>query len=156
MRQLEEQQQAERQALEEQLRLAQQEPEPETEPETERTFGTSNFKVEYEKAGIVPIEKAAQIIGKIPEFIHTYCHAHGLASDLQRASAKLFVNELQQEAGEHPEGGGGDLMAEVRHTAALLWTSESRFRGVPEAHVKEFCSLLNGAKHLHELAAQTV
>ena len=47
-------------------------------------------------------------------------------------------------------------MAKVRHTAELLWTSESTFRGMDE-HNKEFCSLLNAAirDDLTELAAPT-
>eukprot|EP01045_Picozoa_sp_COSAG04_P008877 COSAG04_NODE_501_length_13363_cov_9.158137_5_plen_759_part_00 len=142
MRQLEEQQQAERQAHEEQLRLAQQEPEPE--PEPDRTFATSHFKMEYDKARIVPITRAAQIIGKIPEFIHTYCHVHGRDSEADVALAEAFVARLQEEAGQHAEGGAGNLMADVRHTAELLWTSQSTFRGMDD-HNKEFCSLLNAA-----------
>ena len=35
-------------------------------------------------------------------------------------------------------------MAAVRHTAELLWTSQSTFRGMG-VHDKEFCSLLNAA-----------
>ena len=35
-------------------------------------------------------------------------------------------------------------MAPVRHTAELLWTSQSTFNGMDE-HNKEFCSLLNAA-----------
>ena len=35
-------------------------------------------------------------------------------------------------------------MAPVRHTAELLWTSDSTFQGMEE-HNKEFCSLLNAA-----------
>ena len=35
-------------------------------------------------------------------------------------------------------------MAAVRHTATLLWTSQSTFRGMGD-HDKEFCSLLNAA-----------
>ena len=41
-------------------------------------------------------------------------------------------------------GGGGDLLAEVRHTAELLWTSNLRFEWMGD-HAKEFCSMLNGA-----------
>ena len=135
--------------LEEQLRLAQQEPEPE--PEPERTFATSNFKMEYDKAGIVPIVRAAQIIGKIPEFVHTYCYVHGLDSAIQKVAAGAFADRLEQEAGQHPDGGGGDLMAAVRHTAELLWTSDSTFQGMEE-HNKEFCSLLNAAIRLDHAA----
>jgi len=36
-------------------------------------------------------------------------------------------------------------MAPVRATAELLWTSDSKFRGVGDDHNKEFCSLLNAA-----------
>jgi hypothetical protein len=41
-------------------------------------------------------------------------------------------------------GGGGDLLAEVRHTAELLWTSNLRFEWMGD-HAKEFCSMLNAA-----------
>ena len=47
-----------------------------------------NFKQEYEKAGIVPITMAAQIIGKIQEFIFVYCHAHNLTSGPEMAAAQ--------------------------------------------------------------------
>ena len=39
---------------------------------------------------------------------------------------------------------GVDLLAEVQHTAELLWTSASTFEGMGD-HDKEFCSLLNAA-----------
>ena len=126
--------------LEEQLRIAQ-----EPEPEPDRTFANSNFKKEYDAAGRIPIVKAAQIIGKIPDFIHTYCYVHGLVSDSQAVNAEAFADRLQQEVAGHAQGGGGDLMAPVRATAELLWTSASTFRGVGDDHNKEFCSLLNAA-----------
>jgi hypothetical protein len=119
------------------------EPEPEPEPEA-RTFGGSNFKREYDQAGIVPITQAAQIIGEIQKFVFTYCSVYGLNSDLHRVAAQHFSERLQQEAGAHADGGGGDLMAPVRATAELLWTSDSKFAGMGE-HEKEFCSLLNAA-----------
>jgi hypothetical protein len=52
---------------------------------------------------------------------------------------------LQTAVGQHLHGGGGDLLAEVRHTAVMLWTSQDRFEGMGEEHDKEFCSLLNAA-----------
>jgi hypothetical protein len=107
-----------------------------------RTFATSNYKREYDEA--VPISKAAQIVGEISRFIHVYCRVHGRTSESDAALAEAFADRLQQEAGAHADGGGGDLMAPVRATAELLWTSTSKFRGMGE-HEKEFCSLLNKA-----------
>ena len=121
------------------------EPEPEPEPEPEaRTFGGSNFKREYEAAGIVPITLASQVTSEIQKFVFTYCHTHGLTSELQLLAARQFSERLQQQAGTHSDGGGGDLMAPVRATAELLWTSALTFEGM-EAHNMEFCSLLNAA-----------
>ena len=51
----------------------------------------SNFKREYDKTSIVPITKAAQIVGKISEFIHMYCHVNGLTSELEKAAAEAFA-----------------------------------------------------------------
>eukprot|EP01045_Picozoa_sp_COSAG04_P026493 COSAG04_NODE_3688_length_2605_cov_3.627694_2_plen_270_part_00 len=75
-----------------------------------------------------------------------YCHAHNLTSGPEMAAAQLFVNRLQQQVAARPDGGGGgdDLLGEVRHTAELLWTSDTRFEGMGD-HDKEFCSLLNAA-----------
>ena len=42
-------------------------------------------------------------------------------------------------------------MAPVRHTAELLWTSDSTFQGMDE-HNQEFCSLLNAAIRLDHAA----
>jgi hypothetical protein len=107
-----------------------------------RTFATSHYKREYQDT--VPINKAAQIIGEISRFIYVYCRVHGCTSESDTAHAESFVDLLQQEAGAHADGGAGDLMAPVRATAELLWTSASKFRGMGE-HEKEFCSLLNRA-----------
>ncbi len=35
----------------------------------------------------MPITKAAQIIGKISDFVHMYCHVHGLTSEPEKALA---------------------------------------------------------------------
>eukprot|EP01043_Picozoa_sp_COSAG02_P014647 COSAG02_NODE_607_length_19608_cov_33.568968_6_plen_516_part_00 len=119
------------------------EPEPEPEPDLVRpTFGGSNFKREYDAT--VPIEMAAQIIGEIPRFLHTYCRTHHLVSELHKAATSRFATELAQEVGSHPQGGAGNLLAKVEHTSELLWTSQKTFRGMEE-HNKEFCSLLNRA-----------
>jgi hypothetical protein len=69
------------------------------------TFRCSHFKREYEKAGIVPITKAAQIISEISKFVHTYCHVHGLTSELEKAAAESFAERLSAEAGKHVDGG---------------------------------------------------
>ena len=106
--------------------------EPEPEPEVERTFATSNFKREYDAVGIVPITLAAQIIVKIGEFIHMYCHVHNLTAeavhgrDLAKArmvAAQSFVTQLQQQVAARPDGGGNQLLGDVQFTAELLWTS---------------------------------
>jgi hypothetical protein len=81
---------------------------------TQRTFRTSHFKREYEKSGLVPITKAAQIIGKIPEFVHMYCHVHGLSSEAQKVAAEHFAEQLSEQTGQHAHGGGGELMAPVQ------------------------------------------
>jgi hypothetical protein len=114
------------------------------EGEPPHTFATSNFKRAYDQAGVVPITMASQIIGEIPKFVHTYCSVHGLTEPLHQVAAKAFVMKLSQEAGTHPDGGASDLLAEVQHTAELLWTSASTFEGMGD-HDKEFCSLLNAA-----------
>ena len=118
------------------------EPEPEAEPE--RTFACSNFKREYDKTSIIPITKAAQIVGKIPEFIHVYCYVHGVTSGPEKAAAEAFAGRLADEAGKHAAGGGGELTAPVQATAELLWTSASTFSGMG-VHDREFCFLLNAA-----------
>ena len=66
--------------------------------DAQRTFANSNFKREYEESCIVPITKAAQVIGKISEFIHVYCHVHELTSEIQKVAAETFVDRLQKEA----------------------------------------------------------
>ena len=115
------------------------EPEPQVEPEpeveVERTFATSNFKREYDTVGIVSITLAAQIIAKIGEFIHLYCHVHvhNLTAedvhhgrDLAKArmvAAKSFVTQLLQQVATRPDGGGNQLLGDVQFTAELLWTS---------------------------------
>ena len=124
----------------------------------ERTFAQSNFKREYDKAIVVPITLAAQIIGKIQDFIFLYCHAHGLTSGPELQTAMYFADQLQRQVAARPDGGGGggNLLGEVRHTAELLWTSHLRFEGMGD-HAREFCSLLNTAirEDLEELAAPT-
>jgi hypothetical protein len=39
------------------------------------SFDDTNFKREYDKASVVPITLAAQIIGKVQDFIFQYCSA---------------------------------------------------------------------------------
>ncbi len=107
-----------------------------------KTFKNSHFKREYESTGMVPITKAAQIIGEIPEFLHTYCYVHGLTSDAEKVATEAFAERLSAEAGMHTDGAGGELTAPVQATAELLWTSAKTFEGMGE-HNKEFCSLLN-------------
>ena len=75
----------------------------------QRTFANSNFKREYDESGIVPITKAAQIISKISDFIHVYCHVHGLTSELQKVAAETFVDRLQKEAVRVPSHFSGDV-----------------------------------------------
>ena len=74
-------------------------------------------------AGFIPITKAAQVTSDIQKFVFAYCQVHGLNSELQLLAAEQFSKRLQQEAGRHADGGGGDLMAPVRATAALLQRS---------------------------------
>jgi hypothetical protein len=128
----------------------------EPEPEPERTFASSNFKRAYVEAGIVPINNADQVTSEIQKFVFTYCHAYGVNSELQLIAATQFSDRLRQQAGAHEDGGGGDLMAPVRATAELLWTSALTFVGMSE-HDKEFCWLLNKAirDDLPELAPPT-
>ena len=130
--------------------------ESEPEPEPERTFASSNFKRAYVEAGIVPINNADQVTSEIQKFVFIYCHAYGVNSELQLIAATQFSDRLRQQAGAHEDGGGGDLMAPVRATAELLWTSALTFVGMSE-HDKEFCWLLNKAirDDLPELAPPT-
>ena len=124
----------------------------------ELTFADTSFKREYDTASVVPITLAAQIIGKVQDFIFHYCYAHGLTSGPELQSAKYFADQLHRQVAARPDGGGGggDLLAAVRHTAELLWTSDLRFEGMGD-HAKEFCSLLNAAirEDLDELASPT-
>ena len=124
----------------------------------ELTFADTCFKREYDKASVVPITLAAQVIGKVQDFIFQYCYAHGLTSGPELQSAKYFADQLQRQVAARPDGGGGggDLLAGVRHTAELLWSSNLRFEGMGD-HAKEFCSLLNAAirEDLDELASST-
>jgi hypothetical protein len=107
-----------------------------------RTFATSNFKHEYEF--VVPIETAAQIIGEIPRFIITYLNVHGRTTEADTTLGQAFAKKLAEEAGAHAHGGGGNLLADVGHTAEVLWTSASKLLGI-DGHRMEFCSLLNAA-----------
>ena len=47
---------------------------------------------------------------------------------------------LQRETGEHDDV---DVLGRLGHTATLLWTSAHKLSGVPVAHNKELCSLVN-------------
>ena len=92
------------------------------------------------------------------DFIFQYCYAHGLTSGLELQSAKYFADQLQRQVAARPDGGAGgrDLLAAVRHTTELLWSSNLRFEGMGD-HARESCSLLNAAirEDLDELASPT-
>ena len=93
---------------------------------------------------VVPIETAAQIIGEIPRFIFTYLRVHDRTTEADTTLGQVFAKTLTEEAGAHAHGGGGNLLADVHHTAEVLWTSASKLLGI-DGHRMEFCSLLNAA-----------
>jgi hypothetical protein len=107
---------------------------------------------------VVPITLAPQIIDNMQDFIFQYCYAHGLTSGLELQSAKYYADQLQRQVAARPDGGAGgrDLLAAVRHTTELLWSSNLRFEGMGD-HARESCSLLNAAirEDLDELASPT-
>ena len=112
-----------------------------------RTFAGSHFKREYNASGRVPITHATQVLGNLVTFVHTYCHVHGLDSELEKVAAARFVEQLQRAvAGHHGHHAAAiaAMLGEVGATAELLWTSDEIFVGMNE-HAKEFCSLLNAA-----------
>ncbi len=111
------------------------------------TFAGSHFKREYDVAGRVPVTHATQVLGSLVTFVHTYCHVHGLDSELEKVAAARFVEQLQRAvAGHHGHHAAAiaAVLGEVGATAELLWTSKQIFVGMNE-HAKEFCSLLNAA-----------
>ncbi len=111
------------------------------------TFANSHFKREYDAAGRVPITHATQVLGNLVTFVHTYCHVHGLDSELEKVAAARFVEQLQHAVADHhgPHAAAiTAMLGEVGATAELLWTSTQIFVGMNQ-HAKEFCSLLNAA-----------
>ena len=112
-----------------------------------RTFAGSHFKREYNAPGRVPITHATQVLGNLVTFLHTYCHVHGLDSELEKVAAARFVEQLQRAVAVHHGHHAAAIAAmlgEVGATAELLWTSDKILVGMNE-HAKEFCSLLNAA-----------
>ena len=65
------------------------------------------FKREYDKASVVPITLAPQIIDNMQDFIFQYCYAHGLTSGLELQSAKYYADQLQRQVVARPDGGAG-------------------------------------------------
>jgi hypothetical protein len=87
------------------------------------------------------------VLGNLVTFVHTYCHVHGLDSELEKVAAARFVEQLQHAVADHhgPHAAAiTAMLGEVGATAELLWTSSQIFVGMNQ-HAKEFCSLLNAA-----------
>ena len=118
------------------------EPEPEPEPEPEAclapTLATSHFMAHY-NAVIAP-KYATEVLPPVLHFLRAYADSHGLSAHMARVE-EFFV-ELQRQTGGHAEV---DVLGKLGPTATLLWTSAIKLKGVPLAHTKELCSLINAA-----------
>ena len=85
---------------------------------------------------------STEVLAQIRKFLHAYARAHGMADKAKLNACDQFFENLQRETGEHT---AVDVLGKLGPTATLLWTSASRLLGVPKAHSRELCSLINAA-----------
>ena len=113
---------------------------PESEPEPDISFANSHFRKHYEDADTP--EYATEMFVQIRKFLRAYARAHGMCDEQKLQACDTFFESLQRETGGHKDV---DVVGKLGPTATLLWTSASKLLGVPTAHSKELCSLVNSA-----------